>query len=87
MKTSQITIRKVDPILKQKLVSRAKLSSQSMNDFILDAIRAKVGVLKTATAQEPSWKKFIGVLPEGAFNQSALDELDKIDESMWENTK
>ena len=83
MNTTQITIRKVDPLLKQKIVTSAKLKSQSINDWVLDAIRDKTGSKRVELGREPSWKKFVGSIPGDGISQEALDYFEQIDESMW----
>jgi hypothetical protein len=85
MKEYQLTIRKVDPVLRQKILQNARLKSQSMNDWVLDAIRSKAGIgLKTTGQQEPSWKKFVGILEgEDVFGPEFFEDIEKIDEDMW----
>jgi hypothetical protein len=82
-KTSQITVRGVDPVLKATIVRNARLKGVSINEWALDAIRATAGLRGLNIAVEPSWKKFVGCVPQDAFSQDVLDDFEKIDESMW----
>jgi predicted HicB family RNase H-like nuclease len=42
MKNMQITVRNVDPALKQKVQKLAALKSMSINAFVLDTLRSRV---------------------------------------------
>lgn len=82
---SQITIRKVDPLLKQRIATAARLKAQSINDWALDAMRAKAGLAAAEDNQVPSWQKFVGSVSAGGFDQATLDDFEKIDDKMWED--
>ncbi|MEI6477397.1 MAG: hypothetical protein WCO52_00190 [bacterium] len=62
MKTTQITIRKVD--------------------LALEALREKVGDM-SASKRQTGLQKYFGMFSEGAFDQSALDGFEAVDEAMW----
>jgi len=83
MKTQQITIRKVDPLLKQRIKRSAKLSSQSINDWVLDAIRAKAGQATAGGTKEPSWKSLRGSFSTDAIDEKSLEAFDQISPDMW----
>ncbi len=85
MSTTQITVRNVDPILKQRINKLAKLKSMSINDFVLDTLRAKVE-MKTRgdeTNQQNTWQKYSGVMTKQGINQAVLDDFSAIDKTMW----
>jgi uncharacterized protein (DUF1778 family) len=83
MTTMQITVRNVDPALKSRIDREARLRAQSINEFMLDAARAKVGMKQAVSPTENPLQRFVGILPDNAINDSAINELDKIDQSMW----
>lgn len=80
MKTTQITVRKVDTSLKQRIDKLAKLKAMSINDFVLDTLRAKVGSTADATI---AWHRYSGIMDKPSINQSVLDDFEAIDPEMW----
>ena len=85
MKTSQITIRRVDPLLKSKIKQSARLRSLSVNEWVLTQLKKSVGSdVSHETNKVPDWKRFVGAFPEEVIlNIEAAEEMDIIDESMW----
>jgi len=84
MKTTQITVRNVSPILKRRIDKLAKLKSMSINDFVLDTLQDKVGGI---TAKDTvSWRQYSGLIDEEGINQDVLDDFETIDKTMWDNT-
>lgn len=81
MKTTQITVRNVDPILKQRIDKLAKMKSMSINDLVLDTLRAKVDL--QGAQKKMSWQRYSGVMGKKGINQAVLDDFETIDESMW----
>ena len=82
MKTTQITVRNVDPVLKRRFDKLAKLKSMSINDLALEALQDKVGGAPT-DKHHISWRKYSGTMSGDAINQSVLEDFEKIDETMW----
>lgn len=82
MKTTQITVRNVDPILKRRIDKLAKMKSMSINDFVLDTLRSKVDL--KVPQDDISWERYRGALGEKGINQSVLDEFEVVDKAMWE---
>lgn len=83
-KTTQITVRNVDPVLKRRFDKLAKLKAMSINDLALEALRDKVG--STATDKHViTWRRYSGTLPGNAIDQSALEDFEKIDQTMWKD--
>ena len=81
MKTTQITVRNVDPALKQRIDKLAKLKAMSINDLVLEALRTKVG---SSPSDNPiSWDRYSGIMDKSAINQSVLDDFGVIDPRMW----
>jgi hypothetical protein len=80
MKTTQITVRNVDDSLKRKIDKLANLKAMSINDFVLDTLRAKVGNPSSAPI---TWHHYSGIMDKKALNQSALDDFETIDPTMW----
>jgi hypothetical protein len=78
----QITVRNVDPILKQRIDKLAKMKSMSINDFVLDTLRAKVDL--KATPKKSSWEKYRGVIGTKGINQTVLNDFETVDKAMWE---
>ncbi len=86
MKDHQITIRKVDSLLHQRITRNAKLQSQSINDWVLDAIRTKAGISSNKDTQPTaSWASHIGKFNDDSFDEEVLEDFEKIDESMWQS--
>ncbi|MFZ1323548.1 MAG: hypothetical protein WAQ57_00080 [Candidatus Saccharimonadales bacterium] len=85
MKNAQITVRNVDPLLKRRIDKLAKLKSMSINDLVLETLRAKVG--ESTKKSTITWKRYRGTLEPGALNQSVLDDFEKIDPAMWKDTQ
>lgn len=83
MKEYQLTIRKVDSALHRRIVRSAKLKSQSMNEWVLDAIKAKAGVSATDGGHEASWKKHVGALDGQSISQETIEDFEQIDTNMW----
>lgn len=83
MATAQITVRNVDPVLKKRIARAARLNDQSINDFMLDAARSKVGLKTSRPITEHPWKQFVGTMPDNAINLTAIEQMDQIDQSMW----
>lgn len=85
MKNIQITVRNVDPMLKQRINKLAKLKAMSINEFVLETLRDKVGVkIQDKTA---SWRSYEGVMGKNGINQTVLDDFEAIDESMWAESR
>jgi len=82
MKTTQITVRNVDAALKQRIDKLAKLRAMSINDFVLDTLRTKVGSKAGAPI---AWRRYSGVMDKEAINQDVLDDFEAIDPVMWKN--
>ncbi len=83
MKTTQITVRNVDAALKHRIDKLAKLKSMSINDFVLDTLRAKVGAVPSS--DHITWHHYSGVMNKEAINQDVLDDFEAIDPAMWPN--
>jgi|GEM_PF-5469669 len=76
MKDHQITIRKIDPILRKKIVRNAKLSSQSINDWVLDAIRHRVGMSNSDNeVEQASWQSQAGLMGDDAFDEDTFKDF------------
>lgn len=85
MNTAQLTIRKVDPVLKRKLVAIANKRGTSINDVVLGMVREKVGMQETVGDDTKiDWSKHAGVMGSEGFNQSVLDDFENIDQKMWQ---
>ena len=85
MNTTQLTIRKVDPVLKRKLVAVADKRGSSINDVVLDMLREKVGLQETKSVNKKiDWSKHAGVMGSKGFNQGVLDDFENIDQKMWQ---
>ena len=84
MNTTQITVRNVDPVLKKRIERFARLRAQSINDFMLDAARAKVGIAQSVPQKKSTLQRFVGILPDSAIDDSAVEAFDQIDQSMWQ---
>jgi hypothetical protein len=82
MKSIQITVRNVDPILKQRIDKLAKMKSMSINDFVLDTLRAKVDL--KAPQKKVSWEKYSGLIGVKGINQAVLNDFEAVDKAMWE---
>lgn len=80
MKTTQITVRNVDVHLKKRIDNLAKLKAMSINDFVLDTLRMKVGTKKDTAI---TWRRYSGVMDKPAINQEVLDDFEAIDPTMW----
>jgi hypothetical protein len=80
MKTTQITVRNVDALLKQRIDKLAKLKAMSINDFVLDTLQAKVG---NPSPTMITWHHYSGIMDKNAINQSVLDDFETIDTKMW----
>jgi len=83
MKNTQITVRNVDFSLKQRIDKLAKLKAMSLNDFVLDTLRTKVGGTTANTGI--TWQRYSGVMDKTAINQEVLDNFEVLDPTMWEN--
>jgi len=81
MKTTQITVRNVDPLLKRRIDKLAKLKSMSINDLVLETLRAKVG--ESTDGTPISWHRYSGLLEPEAISQAVLDDFETIDPTMW----
>jgi hypothetical protein len=85
MNTTQLTIRKVDPVLKRKLVAIADKRGTSINDVVLGMVREKVGLQETVGDDiKIDWSKHAGVMGPDGFNQTVLDDFENIDQKMWQ---
>ena len=85
MNTTQLTIRKVDPVLKRKLVAIADKRGTSINDVVLNIVREKVGLQEIpGTNKKIDWSKYAGIMGPNGFDQNVLDDFDNIDEKMWQ---
>jgi predicted DNA binding CopG/RHH family protein len=82
MKSMQITVRNVDPLLKQRINKLAKLKAMSINDFVLDTLRAKVDM--KASAEGIDWQRYSGVMGKKSINQAVLDDFEAVDSAMWD---
>ena len=85
MKTTQITVRNVDVALKRRIDKIAKLKSMSINDFVLDTLRAKVGSTSSGNGNNITWHRYSGSIDKDAINQRVLDDFEAIDPAMWQN--
>jgi len=83
MKSIQITVRNVDPLLKRRIDKLAKLKSMSINDFVLTTLQDKVG--GAPPAETIDWQSYSGLIDAKGINQSALDEFGEIDPAMWKD--
>lgn len=81
VKNSQITVRNVEPMLKQRIAQLAKLKSKSINDLVLDTMRVKVGL--KSESKKTNWSKYQGMFKDDAFDDAVFEDFEKIDESMW----
>lgn len=81
MNNMQITVRNVDPLLKQRITKLAKLKSMSINDFVLETLRTKVDL--RAPKQSISWDRYSGTVPAKGINQDVLNDFETIDDAMW----
>lgn len=81
MNTTQITVRNVDKHLKLRVDKLAKLKSMSINDFVLNTLREKVG--NTTSSNDINWGQYYGLMDRGSINQDVLDDFEAIDLSMW----
>jgi hypothetical protein len=84
MNTTQVTVRNVDSLLKQRIARGAKLKDQSINDWVLDAMRTKAGFVNKSVRNDPSWRKFVGAIPQDGFSQDVLADMENIDPQMWD---
>lgn len=82
MKNTQITVRNVDPVLKQRIDKFARMKSMSINDFVLDTLRVKVDL--RPSQKEISWDKYRGLVGSKGINQAVLKDFEAIDGAMWE---
>lgn len=83
MKTTQITIRNVDPLLKRRIDKLAKLKAMSINSLVLETLRDRVG--QTENKKTIDWQSYSGVMDDGAINQDVLDDFERIDPKQWED--
>ena len=82
MNTTQVTVRNVDPKLKQAIAQKARNSGKSINAWMLEAAREKAG-LKQADNQN-SWKKMAGSIPMSDLElQQTFADLRKVDPKDW----
>lgn len=81
MNTSQITVRNVDPVLKRRIAKLAKLKAMSINDFVLESLRTKVGM--TPAEGTINWQSYSGTMDRDGINQAVLDDFEAIDTTMW----
>jgi hypothetical protein len=82
MKTTQITVRNVDALLKQRVTKLAKLKAVSINDFVLETLRAKVSL--DPPKRSINWLRYKGTLGPKGIDQTVLDDFETIDEKMWD---
>ncbi len=85
MKTTQITVRNVDSELKKRIDKIAKLKAMSLNDFVLDTLRSKVG--GTTADKTITWHRYSGVMDRAAINQEVLEDFETIDPAMWKHDR
>ena len=84
MKMHQITVRNIDPSLKKRIATNAQLKRQSINDWVLEAIKKKAGLSVDDTVAGTSLQRFAGALKdENVFGNDFLEDIEEIDESMW----
>lgn len=83
MKTIQITVRNVDPLLKRRINKLAKLKSMSINDFVLATLEDKVGGV--SSKKTVHWQNYSGLIDAGGINQSVLDDFEAVDKAMWKD--
>ena len=85
MKT--ITIRSIDDNLSEKCKDIAKKEGKSVNQFVLDTLKEKVGFKKNKkhTAVNNDMDHLFGIWSEGDYNmiQEKIDSERKIDEELW----
>lgn len=80
--TTQITVRNVDATLKHRITKLAKLKSISINDLVLETLRAKVS-LDPTHPPVANWSHYKGAMDTQAFDQAVLDDFEAIDWTMW----
>jgi plasmid stability protein len=78
----QYTIRRIPAGLDQELRRRAKRQGKSLNEVAIEALARSLGVEEETVHRElgdiaGSWKKDAAI-------ESALEDQDRIDESLWE---
>lgn len=81
MKSLQITVRNVDPLLKRRVSKLAKLKSMSINDFVLATLQEKVGGVPSGQAID--WRRYSGRIGDKGINQTVLDDFEAVDPAMW----
>jgi ribosomal protein S24E len=85
MKT--ITIRSVDDTLSETCKKLAKKEGKSINQFVLDTLKERVGLkkIKKHTAVNNDMDHLFGIWTEDDYNiiQEKIDSERKIDEELW----
>lgn len=82
MKSMQITVRNVDPILKRRIDKLAKMKAMSINEFVLDTLRSKVDL--KPIQNKVSWQRYSGTMDKEGINQAVLDDFETVDKAMWQ---
>lgn len=80
-KTTQITVRGVDPKLKKLIDMGAKRRNTSINQFVLDVVEEAVDF---KGGKKASWRNYTNTVAEDGFNKSVLEDFEKIDPKMWQ---
>jgi hypothetical protein len=83
MKTIQITVRNVDPLLKRRITKFAKLKSMSINDFVLATLQDKVGGV--SAKETVDWQRYNGLIGPKGINQAVIDDFQAVDPGMWKD--
>ena len=86
MKT--ITVRGLDPLLAEKLKQFAKQEGKSVNQFIIDTIKQRVGIKKEKrfTIEYHDMDHLFGKWSEKEYKQiqGKIDSERKIDKELWQ---
>ncbi len=70
--TTQITIRNVDPRLKQLIDMGAKRRNTSTNQFVLDVVEEAVDYKKVGKS---GWRNHIGAIPSDGFDDTYFAKI------------
>jgi hypothetical protein len=83
-----MTIRGLDDNMAQKCKEMAKDEGKSLNQFVLDALRERLGLIKPKkyTATYHDMDHLFGIWSENDFNliQKKIDSERKIDKELWQ---
>jgi len=81
MKTTQVTLRNIDPKLKKLIDQNARKQNKSINAYVVDVMKESTGYSKQNS--QPAWKKFSGTIPADGIDSATLNEFEAIDDTMW----